>query len=148
MILSLRRHVLDSHGEVRHLQVLVIDESILALDKDVEEADVQDDPQANDQVHNAHHNGQVLTSDSATPRQIDLLFFTLDGDDEVWVIFDGALGLQRVGVKLVRDGGYDGEGAVGLPQALIVELGLDLRAQVAIILNLHVGDDFVLHAAI
>ena len=92
VILSLRWHVLDSHCEVCHLKIAIIDECVLTLDKDVEKADVDDNPEADDQVQHAHCNRKILPSDCPTPRQVDKLFFALHSNYEARVFFDLAFG--------------------------------------------------------
>ena len=92
VILPLRRHVFDSHCEVCHLKIAVIDECVLTLDKDVKKADVDNNPETDDQVQDAHCDRKILPSDCPTSWQVDKLFFALYGYYKTGVFIDLAFG--------------------------------------------------------
>ncbi len=69
------------------MEILIIDKSILPFDENVEEAYVDNDPEANEEVTGANHDSQTLAADCDISTQMDVFFQTFHSDDKVRLIF-------------------------------------------------------------
>jgi len=58
IVLSLWRHIFNTNSKVCHLQGLVIHKLILSFYENVEETDVDNDPEADNQIQDAYKDGE------------------------------------------------------------------------------------------
>ena len=115
MILSLRGHILDPHSEVCHLEVLIINESILSLDEYVKQRYIDNHPEDYNQVESTDQNSQTLSSNCLTPGQLHHFFLTLDRNDKLRI-------LSHITLQVVLVRGNHIEKTTSLIEALLLKV--------------------------